>query len=94
LQAGGIKIGDNKYMFLTQVGDSFYGKKGVRISTQLRPFRTWLIRIACAAFQADGVCVSKTKQAILIGEYKEGTTAVEANEVVEKMATYLSEQGF
>ena len=38
--------------------------------------------------------MSKTKQAILIGEYKEGTTAVEANEVVEKMATYLSEQGF
>lgn len=44
--------------------------------------------------QADGVCVSKTKQAILIGEYVEGTTAVEANGVVEQMATYLSEQGF
>ena len=29
LQASGIKVGDNKYMFLRPQGDSFYGKKGV-----------------------------------------------------------------
>lgn len=44
--------------------------------------------------QADGICVTKTKQAILIGEYVEGTTAVDANGVVEGMAKYLSDQGF
>ena len=29
LQAGGIKLGQNKYMFLRVNGDSFYGKQGV-----------------------------------------------------------------
>lgn len=28
-QAGGIKLGDKKYMYLRQQDNSFYGKKGV-----------------------------------------------------------------
>lgn len=35
LQGTGIKIGDEKYMFLRDVGDSFYGKKGVSQSASL-----------------------------------------------------------
>jgi hypothetical protein len=31
LQGGGIKLGDTKYMFLRNEGDSIYGKKGVSI---------------------------------------------------------------
>ena len=32
-QAGGIKLGNNKYMYLRQVDSSFYGKKGVSTFT-------------------------------------------------------------
>ena len=45
-------------------------------------------------WQADGVCVTKSKQAILVGEYVEGTSAVEANRVVEDLAAYLVSVGF
>lgn len=38
--------------------------------------------------------MTKSKQAIVIGEYIEGTTAVEANEIVEGIANYLVQQGF
>lgn len=33
LQSNGIKVGDEKYMFLRPVDNSFYGKKGVRPTT-------------------------------------------------------------
>ncbi|KAL7006926.1 profilin, required for normal timing of actin polymerization in response to thermal stress [Cystobasidiomycetes sp. EMM_F5] len=70
-QSGGIKLGKNKFMFLRQNDNSFYGKKG-----------------------SEGCCVTKSKQAILIGEYPEGVTAVEANKVVEDLAAYLESVGF
>ncbi|CAD6565686.1 MAG: profilin, required for normal timing of actin polymerization in response to thermal stress [Cyphobasidiales sp. Tagirdzhanova-0007] len=71
LQAGGIKLGQNKYMFLRVNGDSFYGKQG-----------------------PTGVCVTKSKQAILIGEYVDGMLPVDANNIVEKLAGYLVSVGF
>ncbi|KAJ9107577.1 hypothetical protein QFC21_001036 [Naganishia friedmannii] len=44
--------------------------------------------------QERGVIISKTKQAILIGEYEAGTPAGEANVVVSKLADYLRGVGY
>ncbi|KAK9895434.1 Profilin/allergen [Cystobasidium minutum MCA 4210] len=71
LQAHGIHIGKEKYMFLRPVEDSFYGKKG-----------------------GDGICVTKSGKAILVGEYKEPIMPADANKVVEDMAAYLVSVGF
>lgn len=42
----------------------------------------------------DGICVTKSGKAILVGVYKEGTQPAEANKVVEDMAAYLVSVGF
>lgn len=47
-----------------------------------------------STMQGDGICITKSDKAILIGKYKEGVQPADANEVVEKLAAYLVSVGF
>jgi Profilin len=44
--------------------------------------------------QSTGVSIAKTNQAVLIGEYAEGTQPGDATTVVEKLADYLKGVGY
>lgn len=107
LQAHGIHVGSEKYMFLRPVDDSFYGKKGVRSAPRysLPPNGSnawahfaslfWPLHLyAYFTLQGDGICVTKSGKAILVGAYKEPILPADANKVVEDMAAYLVSVGF
>ena len=50
--------------------------------------------VLLSSFQADGVVVVKTKQAILVAEYTPPIQAPEATPVVESLADYLISVGY
>lgn len=91
VQANGIRAAGQKFFTLSADPRSIYGKKqvcGIRLTASYSTLN------ASLCFQADGIILVKTKQAVLVAEYVAPIQAAEATPIVERLGDYLLSVGY